>query len=378
MSKMVAPDWRSGIAALAFAAGPLMVAPAMFTAPSTPVHPVVDTMHGISITDRYRRLERGRDADVEQWTQAQHRATRAWLDENAPPVPGLREELIRYIDRDLTQPPFFKKGREFFLRTRRGEAQPKLYTRFDGEERVIFDPLALDPTGKTAMGAIVLNRDASRAAVATFANGSEITDYRIIDTHLGAQLGPLLPGVGNFSWARDETFAYVSPRTAQTIARQDPARCYRHRLGRDPREDVLLIAMQDAKDWCHVYEPEEAEVTVFETGDFWSNTIRLRPLASTAEPVTIRESRKARAIATFRRDRMYFLTNDDFIAVAEYLVRERFTAPSRLGIAGGSNGGLLVGAALTQRPDLFGAALCSVPLLDMLRCQRFLIARYWF
>jgi prolyl oligopeptidase len=58
---------------------------------------------------------------------------------------------------------------------------------------------------------------------------------------------------------------------------------------------------------------------------------------------------------------------DDFIAAAEYLVREGYTKPARLAISGRSNGGLLVGAALTQRPDLFGAALPAVGVLDMLR-----------
>jgi prolyl oligopeptidase len=70
-------------------------------------------------------------------------------------------------------------------------------------------------------------------------------------------------------------------------------------------------------------------------------------------------------------------TFDDFIAAAEWLIDNKYTRPGRLGIRGGSNGGLLVGAALVQRPDLFGAVLCGVPLLDMLRYHNFLIARYW-
>jgi prolyl oligopeptidase len=70
-------------------------------------------------------------------------------------------------------------------------------------------------------------------------------------------------------------------------------------------------------------------------------------------------------------------TFDDFIAAAEFLIREGYTRSERLAIMGGSNGGLLVGAALTQRPDLFRAALCAVPLLDMLRYHRFEIARLW-
>ncbi len=68
---------------------------------------------------------------------------------------------------------------------------------------------------------------------------------------------------------------------------------------------------------------------------------------------------------------------DDFIAAAEWLVRERYTRPERLAAAGGSNGGLLMGAVLTQRPELFRAVVIQVPLLDMLRYHRFLIARLW-
>src|SRR5260221_9339187 len=68
---------------------------------------------------------------------------------------------------------------------------------------------------------------------------------------------------------------------------------------------------------------------------------------------------------------------DDFIGAAEFLIKEKYTKPEKLAIAGGSNGGLLVGAALTQRPDLFRAVVCSVPLLDMLRYHKFLVARFW-
>jgi prolyl oligopeptidase len=68
---------------------------------------------------------------------------------------------------------------------------------------------------------------------------------------------------------------------------------------------------------------------------------------------------------------------DDFLAAAEWLVANHYTKAERLAISGGSNGGLLTGAAITQRPDLFRAAIVAVPLLDMLRYQDFLMARYW-
>jgi prolyl oligopeptidase len=68
---------------------------------------------------------------------------------------------------------------------------------------------------------------------------------------------------------------------------------------------------------------------------------------------------------------------DDFIAAAEHLVASGWTTPPRVAIEGGSNGGLLVGAVMLQRPDLFGAVVCRVPVADMLRYHLFTVGRFW-
>jgi len=68
---------------------------------------------------------------------------------------------------------------------------------------------------------------------------------------------------------------------------------------------------------------------------------------------------------------------DDWFAASEYLIANKYTSPRHFAITGRSNGGLLMGAAMTQRPELYSAVLCGYPLLDMLRYQKFLVGSYW-
>ena len=68
---------------------------------------------------------------------------------------------------------------------------------------------------------------------------------------------------------------------------------------------------------------------------------------------------------------------DDFESAAEWLIQNKYTNTKKLAIQGASNGGLLMGAALTQKPDLFQAVVCMYPLLDMLRYQKFMVAQWW-
>lgn len=553
----------------------------------------IDSLFGFQIIDPYRWLENKDDPEVKEWSKAQHQFTLDYIQTTTKEIIGLEEEIRKYLDRDYTSPPFFKSNREFFYKRKKGEQQNKLYTRLDGKEILLFDPLAIDPSGKTAISGLVLSRKGDKAAIGVQTRGNEISKYYFIDTKKGKEIAPPLNNVYRISWCRDENLVYVTYRSAEDIILQKPLKTYRHRLGSPTSQDEYLLSPKDAKDFTLIYDDEDSDFTVISEGDFFTNTLKIKRTNSNDTPKVIFSSNQYRASVRFYRDRLYFFTNfeapnfkllmtsidkpdflyaktiipemeypiesfvitsdylilniqkdvlsklyvydhdgnfiqelalpefgnigslnyhkenntiyvsfmtftapskiykldgktlrwsffyqdesplntseieakqvfynskdgtripmfivhkkgiksngnnptllygyggfnismtphylglttsfvnrggvyavacirggseygenwhkqgmlhnkqnvfDDFISAAEYLIKNGYTSPNRLAIKGGSNGGLLVGAVATQRPDLFKAVVCAVPLLDMIRFHKFLIARYW-
>lgn len=567
---------------------------APFTPPATAARPVIDTVHGLRLTDPYRWLEDHRDPEVVRWTRAQHDATGAWLEANAPLPAGLAEELTRFIDRTISSPPQIVKGREFFTRKAKGDAQAKLYTRINDRDVLLFDPVRLDPSGKSSISSRSFSRDVSIAAVGVQRAGDELPTQYFIDTRTGREVYPPLKEVWGVSWTADNAIVYGQPRTAEQVAKQLPLYTQRHRLGTDLATSPVVQRFTDAKQWGGVYDLEYAPYTVTLVGEGRSPRYALARTGSNETPRVVFDVKDANAtidvigetlyawttagapngrimtasmqapeFSNWRElvpehkgaqiesfvvtrshlivrerhelvgrlrvyglgghfvrdlappefgsvtalfydrevDRLYvglstfnapyklytvdpktfawtliyqdesvidtsqietrvvkvksrdgtlvpmfvshrkglkldgshptllygyggfniginvgylgswaLLVNrgvvvaqpglrggneygeawhkagqrglkqnvyDDFYAAAEWLIREGYTSRERLVAYGGSNGGLLVGAAATQRPDLFGAIICSVPLLDMVRYHRFRIARYW-
>ncbi len=565
-----------------------------FFPPVTPAIPVTDTLHGTVITDNYQWLEDKNDPRVKEWSRAQHRATLDYLSRFDDTIDGLEEEIRAYIDRDIQGAIFMVKDKQFFYMRKQGEMQNKLYTLTSQGDRVIFDPVALDPSGMSSIMRVAFSHDASMVAVGLQTRGAEIATFYIVDAETGNQLHQPIKNLRGFSWARDGKHAYITPGSIEQLEQQKPLRTYLHKLDTDHSSDQFLIAPDDAMRFASVWDAEYSTVTFTSDGDFYSNTLSLRAGGALDKPVELYSSNSYRAFPVAIDHEIYFLTNheapnfrvkkatldnpqfehwtdlipeqediviqsfavtdqflvlrvrhevlsrlhlhdkngkflqelalpetgsvagmsyhresgmlyvnissftspgrvykldlstlewtlhfeqetpadtenitsslihykskdgtrvpmflvhrkdlelnndnpvwlygyggfnvgispsfigmrssfinrggvyavaglrggdeygeswhhdgmlfkkqntfDDFIAAAEYLIDEGYTSAQRMAIHGGSNGGLLIGAVLNQRPDLFKAAICAVPLLDMVRYHKFLIARFW-
>jgi prolyl oligopeptidase len=298
----------AGVAATA-PAGVAATAPAGFTPPPTPAKPVQDVVHGVTLTDPYRWLEDNTNADVVKWTRAQHDAATAWLDKNAPAVPGLRDELTRFIDRTVTSPPWFYKGREFFTRRVKGDAQSKLYTRIDGREVLIFDPLKLDPSGKSALSGQAISRSANVMAVGVQVSGDELPTQYFIDTRTGKEVFPPLREVWSVSWTADEKVVHIQQRTKEQITKQLPLFSQRHTLGTDHLKSPVVLRMNDAKEYGGVFEYEYAPYTLTTVGVGRSSRYSIARTGSGAAPREIFAERDAQASIQMLGETIYALTN---------------------------------------------------------------------
>lgn len=566
------------------------------TQPKAKKIPVVDTLHNFIFTDYYRWLEDKNNPETLEWSHKSHNYTVEYIKTHYPVVVGLKDEITKYLDRDYRSAPFFKAGREFFWARKRGEQQNKLYTVLKGKEKLIFDPMTFDSSGKSSPVGPVLTDDASRAAIGLQYKGNEIYTYRIIDTKSGKVLGEPIENIYSFNWTKDEKAAYITLRSKEIIEKQVPLPTYLHKIadGNNLKNDVFLGAPEDAKNFFSIWDDDESDLTLISTGDFYSTTLKIRKQGTFDEPKVIFSSKEFHCDVQIKNGKIFFFTNenapnfklmvadlsnptysvakefypeqkdlviegflltekyvivevkkdvltkiylfdysgkfiqelnppefgdvagisydkyaknlyvslstfsnptktfrvnentlkwefiyqdnppvktddfeskmvfytskdgtkvpmfiihkkgisldgnnptllygyggfnismkpnfvgttasfisrggvyaiaclrggdeygenwhrggmldkkqnvfDDFISAAEYLISEKYTNPKKLAIRGGSNGGLLTGAVTVQRPDLFKAVVCAVPLLDMLRYHKFLIARYW-
>jgi prolyl oligopeptidase len=564
-----------------------------FNPPATKTKPVVDTLHGVIITDNYRWLESKTDPQVIEWTKAQHDYGEKYLQQTQKVHPDLKDKIAAYINMDYEGPLETFGKRVFQTVKKKGDKQYKIYTFLNGKKILIWDPVQLDTAGKVSTSNTSYTYDGERVAVSTQKSGAEVNTIYFLDTRTGKQIFPPLTNTFNFQWTKDQQHAYITLRSQEDVDKQRPLKTYLIKVG-DPMEKAVFIGTTtDAKNSFYIYDNRYSNVTFSGEGDFYSNNVKIRPTGSLTDGTLIYESKKFSAYPDAIGNRLYIQTNDnapnsklmvadkahpeyknwktlipeaktvmenyvvtkkyiivqdkqdlvsrvtiydlngkklramplpeqgsigsisydrdldsihislvtftstpksyvaspadfkwrlyyhrvlpvdmsnmvgeikfytsrdgtrvpmfivhrkdmkldgknpvlltayggfqigikpgyygfyapfiehggivvepgirggdefgekwhldgmlakkqncfdDFYSCAEWLIKQKYTTPSHIVAMGGSNGGLLMGAAATQRPDLFKAIVCEVPLLDMLRYDKFLIARYW-
>ena len=286
-----------------------------FNPPPTEIIPVVDTLFNYNIIDNYRWLEDKKDPKVLEWSQAQHNYTIDYINKNFKQYPGMKDEIRAIYDRDNISAPFFKHDREFFYKKMRGEQQSKIYTRIKNKEVLIFDPLKIDPTGKTAINSFVLTKKGDKAAVGVQFQGNEVNTFYVIDTKTGKQITEPLSGLSGWAWTQDEKGAYLWERTREMLEKQIPTITYYHKLGDNRKNDIKLLQPDNPKDFASISDDDEAPYTIVTDSDFWSNTLYIMPLYNTTtnndltKKKQIFSSKEFKANPDIRKDKIYFMTN---------------------------------------------------------------------
>jgi prolyl oligopeptidase len=226
--------------------------------PPTARQAVVDAYFGTKVTDDYRWLEDAKDPNVAAWTDTQNKFSRARLDALAD-RPKIRARIAELLG---SQPPSYgtvvvKGGRNvvFALKEQPPKQQPMLVVLGDPDkaatERVVLDPNALDPSGKTAIDFFVPSRDAKRVAVSLSSGGSESGDVHLYDVATGKALPDVVARVnggtagGSVAWNADGTgFFYTRyPRDGER-PKEDLdfyQQVYFHKLGAPPSADSYVL-----------------------------------------------------------------------------------------------------------------------------------------
>jgi len=181
--------------------------------PQTPQVPVTETYHDVTVTDPYRWLENDAAPDVKAWTAAQNGLTRRVLDA-LPERAAVSERIARLMQsQPVSRRAFVFRRQLFALKRQPPRAQPLLVvlkpTAMVSSERTVVDPLALDPSGRTAIDFFVPSHDGRHVVVSLSKDGSEIGTAYVFDVASGKRLPDVIPGVqyptggGSVEWAAD-------------------------------------------------------------------------------------------------------------------------------------------------------------------------------
>lgn len=394
----------------------------------TPRKPVTDDYFGTKVVDDYRWLEAGDDSVVQQWSDDQNARARSYLDA----LPG-RDRLKQRLTELLTfeAPSWFdvieRHGALFAMKQQPPKAQPMLVRLGSLDslqgERVVLDPLAFDSSGETAMDFAVPSLDDKYVAVSLSRKGSERGDVHVFEVASGRELkADFVPAVnsgtagGSVAWTTSGFFYTRHPLPGERPP-EDLGffqQVYFHTLGTPTSSDQYALGkdfLRSAENFLSTSRDGEWAADLVEKGDGGQYELFVRGPNGSWTKVANYEDRvvqvqfgwdkalyllsrkdapngkilrlpldpgklalaKAKVIVPEQKGsiQLHHKQNcfDDFIASARWLVAHKYTSPEKLAIEGGSNGGLLMGAVLTQAPELFRAVVAYVGYYDMLRFE---------
>ena len=284
-----------------------------FNPPKTEIRPVKDVLHNFEFIDNYRWLEDKKDPKVLNWSKAQHQYTIDYIEKNFKKYVGLTEEIKKVYDRDYISAPTFIANREFFSKKMRGEQQYKLYTRIKGKEILIFDPMKIDTTGKSAISQITYTKKADKVAIGVQKQGNEVNTFYIIDTKKGKQIYEPIEGLAGFEWTNDEKSAYLTLRDREMLEKQIPMYVTLHKLGTKRAEDKILLKAPNMKNFVSIWDTKKDtgnNYTFISESDFWSNTLYMIKLGGKLDSrEKIFSSSEYRATPNLQDGKIYFFTN---------------------------------------------------------------------
>ena len=248
--------------ALLSAVGALALAAQTAAPPATPVRPVAETHHGVTVADPYRWLEHWGDPAVREWTEAQNAYTRAQIDA-LPFVEALRRRA-QALGAD-THPRWssvrYRRGRLFAIKRQPPREQPMLVVMRSADdpstERVVVDPTLIDPSGKTAIDFYEPSISGSRVAVSLSVGGNERGDVHVFDVDTGRALPDVVPRVnggtagGSVAWNADDTgffyTRYPRPGERPEADLDFYQQLYFHTLGSSTDRDAYEIGRDSPK-----------------------------------------------------------------------------------------------------------------------------------
>ncbi len=287
--------------------------------PPTPVHEVTDDYHGVKVTDPYRWLEEESSPEVKGWVAAQNALTHTLLD-RFPERVALRAQIERLWGANVATSPTIRGTRYFYSRREGLKNQPFVYVRDGGmkaKERVILDPNQFSADGTVAVDWAFPSPDGALYLYGRSSSGSEMSTLHVLDVATGSELPDTIPDTrgASVAWAKDgRAFYYVRHPAAGSVPKGDEyyyQRVYFHRLGADPKDDLLIAGDGRSKEeWVGVAASSDWRYVFLSRSLDWAkNDLFLRPLDGGKDFVPVAVGLDGQVGGDTHGDTLYLRTN---------------------------------------------------------------------